>query len=193
VTHYYKTTSPGKRVLIPLVIRGVSLQFISYTSLFSGSSVDEGTRLLLENIVLPESGLVLDVGCGYGVIGITVAKLNPRLRVYMTDINSLSVKVARINARLNSVEDRVAVLQGDKYEPVKGLKFNAIYSNPPLSAGMSTVEAIVLEAKEHLVSSGFAQFVLAKGGDYLTKKAKEVYRNVKTTSKKGYIILYVEV
>jgi len=193
VTHYYKTTSPGKRVLIPLVIRGVSLQFISYTSLFSGSSVDEGTRLLLENIVLPESGLVLDVGCGYGVIGITVAKLNPRLRVYMTDINSLSVKVARINARLNSVEDRVVVLQGDKYEPVKGLKFNAIYSNPPLSAGMSTVEAIILGAKEHLVSSGFAQFVLAKGGDYLAKKAREVYRNVKTTSKKGYIILYVEV
>lgn len=193
MTHYYKTTSPGKRVLIPLVIRGVSLQFISYTSLFSGSSVDEGTRLLLENIVLPESGLVLDVGCGYGVIGITVAKLNPRLRVYMTDINSLSVKVARINARLNSVEDRVVVLQGDKYEPVKGLKFNAIYSNPPLSAGMSTVEAIILGAKEHLVSSGFAQFVLAKGGDYLAKKAREVYRNVKTTSKKGYIILYVEV
>ena len=193
MTHYYKTTSPGKRVLIPLVIRGVSLQFISYTSLFSGSSVDEGTRLLLENIVLPESGLVLDVGCGYGVIGITVAKLNPRLRVYMTDINSLSVKVARINARLNSVGDRVVVLQGDKYEPVKGLKFNAIYSNPPLSAGMSTVEAIILGAKEHLVSSGFAQFVLAKGGDYLAKKAREVYRNVKTTSKKGYIILYVEV
>jgi 16S rRNA G1207 methylase RsmC len=193
VTHYYKTTSPGKRVLIPLVISGVSLQFISYTSLFSGSSVDEGTRLLLENIVLPESGLVLDVGCGYGVIGITVAKLNPRLRVYMTDINSLSVKVARVNARLNSVEDRVVVLQGDKYEPVKGLKFNAIYSNPPLSAGMSTVEAIVLEAKEHLVNSGFAEFVLAKGGDYLAKKAREVYRNVKTTSKKGYIILYVEV
>jgi 16S rRNA G1207 methylase RsmC len=193
MTHYYKSEARGKKVLIPLFIRGVTLQFISYTSLFSGTEVDEGTRLLLESIVLPEEGNVLDVGCGYGVIGITVAKLNPRLRVYMTDINPLCVKVARINAKLNNVESRVVVLQGDRYEPVKGLKFNAVYSNPPLSAGMSIVEDIVLGAREHLVENGFAQFVLAKGGEYLASRAREVYRSVKTTSKKGYIILYVEV
>jgi len=193
LTHYYKVRHPGKRVLIPLVIRGVSLQFISYTSLFSGSEIDEGTRLLLEHIVLPDNGVVLDVGCGYGVIGITIAKLNPKLRVYMTDIDPLSVRAAKINARLNSVEERVLVFEGDRYDPVKDLKFNAIYSNPPLSAGMSIVEDIVLGAREHLVENGFAQFVLAKGGDYLAKRAKEIYRSVKITSKKGYIILYVEV
>jgi len=193
VTHYYKTSSLGRRVLIPLVIRGVSLQFISYSSLFSGREVDEGTRLLLEHAVIPEKGTVLDVGCGYGVIGITIAKLNPELRVYMTDINPLCVRVAKINAKLNNVESRVIVLQGDRYEPVKELKFNAIYSNPPLSAGLDIVESIVLRAREHLVENGYAQFVLAKAGEYLAKKAREMYRHVKTTSKKGYIILYVEV
>lgn len=193
MTHYYKVRHPGKRVLIPLVIHGISLQFISYTSLFSGSEIDEGTRLLLEHIVLPDSGVVLDVGCGYGVIGITVAKLNPKLRVYMVDIDPLSVRVARINAKLNNVDNRIHVLEGDRYMPVKNLKFNAIYSNPPLSAGMSIVENIVLEAGEHLVENGFAQFVLAKGGDYLAKRAREIYKNVKITSKKGYIILYVEI
>jgi len=193
LTHYYKVKHPGKRVLIPLVIRGVSLQFISYTSLFSGSEVDEGTRLLLEHLVLPDSGVVLDVGCGYGVIGITIAKLNPELKVYMTDIDPLSVKVAKINAKLNGVDERVRILEGDRYVPVKDLKFNAIYSNPPLSAGMNIVEDIVLGAKEHLVENGFAQFVLAKGGEYLARRAREIYRNVEITSKKGYIILYVEV
>ncbi|MEM0002331.1 MAG: methyltransferase [Desulfurococcaceae archaeon] len=189
--HYYRKT-PGKRILIPLVIRGVSLQFISYTSLFSGSSVDEGTLLLLENIRLPEEGVVLDVGCGYGAIGITIAKLNPRLRVYMTDINPLAVKATRQNAKLNNVENRVVALEGDRYEPVKNMFFNAIYSNPPLSAGMRIVEDIVLGARDHLAREGFAQFVIAKGGEYLAREAKKTYSTVEATSKKGYILLYLK-
>jgi len=189
--HYYKKTL-GRKVLIPLVTHGVSLQFISYTSLFSGSSIDEGTLLLLENIKIPEEGVVLDVGCGYGIIGIVVAKLNPKLKVYMTDINPLAVKIAKQNSRLNNVERRVVVLEGDRYKPVENMLFNAIYSNPPLSAGMKVVEDIVLGAREYLARDGFAQFVLAKGGDYLAREAKKVYSQVETVSKKGYILLYLK-
>ena len=191
IVHYYRKT-PGRRVLIPLYIHGHTFQFISYTSLFSGSSIDEGTLLLIENIKLPGDGLILDVGCGYGVIGVVAAKLNPKLRVYMTDINPLAVKTARQNARLNGVEDRVVVLEGDRYEPVKGLLFNAIYSNPPLSAGMKIVEDIVLGARDHLSRNGFAQFVLAKGGEYLEREARKTYSIVEATSKKGYILLYLK-
>ncbi|MEM3926963.1 MAG: methyltransferase [Desulfurococcaceae archaeon] len=190
--HYYKPRKPGKRVLIPLIIHGLSLQFISYTSLFSGSSIDEGTLLLLENIKIPERGKVLDIGCGYGVIGITIAKMNPNLIVYMIDISPLAVKASEINAKLNKVENRVVVLKGDRYKPVEKMVFNAIYSNPPLSAGMKIVEDIVLGAKNYLVSNGFAQFVLAKGGEYLAKKAREIYSVVETMSKKGYILLYLK-
>jgi 16S rRNA (guanine1207-N2)-methyltransferase len=189
--HYYKKT-PGKKVLIPLVIHGVSLQFISYTSLFSGSYVDEGTLLLLENIRVPGEGVILDIGCGYGVIGITIAKLNPKLRVYMTDVNPLAVKATKQNSKLNNVEDRVVVLEGDRYEPVKNMLFNAIYSNPPLSAGMKIVEDIVLGAREHLFRDGFAQFVLAKGGEYLAREARKTYSLVEAISKKGYILLYLK-
>lgn len=191
--HYYRPgPSIGRKVLIPLVIHGVSLQFVSYSSLFSGTQIDEGTRLLLEHIKLPDSGVILDVGCGYGVIGITVAKLNPRLRVYMVDINKLAVKVSKLNAKLNNVEDRVVVLEGDRYEPVKNMLFNAIYSNPPLSAGMKVVEDIVLGARDHLTRDGFAQFVLAKGGEYLAREARKTYGYVETVSKKGYILLYLK-
>jgi len=192
MTHYYKPGQPSGRKLIPFMIHGYSFEFISYTSLFSGSTVDEGTRLLLENIVLPREGLVLDIGCGYGVIGIVIAKLNPALRVYMTDVNPLAVKTARINARRNGVEDRVVVLQGDRYKPVEGLRFNAIYSNPPLAAGMNIVEEIVLGAREYLAENGFAQFVLARGGHYLAEKAREKYSVVEAVSKKGYILLYLK-
>jgi 16S rRNA (guanine1207-N2)-methyltransferase len=190
--HYFKPGRPGERVLIPFTIHGHTFEFLSYTSLFSGKQVDEGTRLLLENVKTPVEGEVLDVGCGYGVIGIVLAKLNPRLRVYMTDVNPLAVKTAQHNAELNGVGDRVVVLQGDRYEPVKDKVFNAIYSNPPLSAGMRIVEEIVLGAKNHLAPGGFAQFVLARGGEYLKRRAMEAYRVVEARSKKGYILLHLE-
>ncbi|MEM4717885.1 MAG: methyltransferase [Desulfurococcaceae archaeon] len=189
--HYYKKT-PGKKILIPFTLHGISLQFISYTSLFSGSMVDEGTRILLENIKLPGEGIVLDMGCGYGVIGITIAKLNQKLRVYMVDINPLAVKASRYNAKSNNVEDRVIVLQGDRYTPVSGILFDAIYSNPPLSAGMEVVEEIVLGALNHLKKNGFAQFILAKGGEQLAREAKKIYSYVEAVGKKGYILLYLK-
>ncbi len=193
MTHYYKPgRSRGEKRLIHLTIYGYTFEFITYTSLFSGRRVDEGTRLLLENLVLPEEGLVLDVGCGYGVIGIVVAKINPRLKVYMVDINPLAVKTAKYNARLNNVDDRVVVLQGDRYEPVGNMRFDAIYSNPPLSAGLEIVEDIIINAKQHLKPRGHAQFVLARGGEYLAEKARETYSVVRVKRKKGYILLYAK-
>jgi len=192
MSHYFRKGKIGEKRLIPFTIHGHSFEFVTYTSLFSGRDVDAGTRILLEHLKIPEKGVVLDMGCGYGVIGIVVAKLNPSLKVYMVDVNPLAVKVARENAKLNGVEDRVVVLEGDRYEPVKNMVFQAIYSNPPFSAGKRVVEDIVLGAREHLDEKGFAQFVLARGRDYLVGKAREYYRHVEAINKKGYTILYVE-
>jgi len=192
MTHYYKKSRLGEKKLIPLTIHGYTFEFITYTSLFSGREVDAGTKILLEHIKIPEKGVVLDVGCGYGVIGIVVAKLNPALKVYMVDINPLAVKVARENAKLNGVEDRVVVVEGDRYKPVENMKFQAIYSNPPFSAGKDVVEDIVFGARSHLDRGGFAQFVLARGRDYIVEKARQHYSRVEVLNKKGYTVLYVE-
>ena len=191
MTHYFKgkKQSIGRKILIPFTFQGLTLEFYSYSSLFSGREVDLGTRLLLEQIEVPDEGKVLDIGCGYGVIGITIAKLNPKLIVYMTDINSLAVKITKYNAKINGVSERVVILQGNLYEPVKNMKFNGIYSNPPLSAGMDIVKEIVLNAKKYLTNNGIAQFVLARGGEYLSREASKIYSYVKVTRKKGYTIL----
>lgn len=190
--HYYRGEAPGRRVLISAVVRGIRLNLYSYTSLFSGSKLDAGTELLLEELVLPEEGEVLDVGCGYGAIGIFAALANPKLRVYMVDVNPLAVKVSKYNAKVNGVGERVVVLLGDRYKPVEHMKFDAIYSNPPLSAGMEIVEDIVLGSAERLKPGGHAQFVLAKGGYALIEKAKRLFSVVEAKSKKGYILLYLK-
>lgn len=191
-THYFKKGRMGERYFISLTIRGHTLEFLTYSSLFSSREVDLGTRLLLDHLKIPGEGVVLDIGCGYGAIGITIAKMNSRLKVYMIDINPLAVKVSRYNARLNNVDDRVIILQGDRYKPVEKMFFQAIYSNPPLSAGKNVVEDIVLNARKHLDRKGFAQFVIAQGGDYLVEKAKQNYSIVDVINKKGYTIMYLE-
>jgi len=192
MTHYFRKGRIGEKRLISFTIHSYTFEFVTYTSLFSGREIDAGTRILLEHLKIPEKGVALDVGCGYGVIGIVVAKLNPSLKVYMVDVNPLAVKVARENAKLNGVEDRVVVQEGDRYEPVKNMVFQAIYSNPPFSAGKRIVEDIVFGAREYLDAKGFAQFVLARGRDYLVERAREYYRHVEVINKKGYTILYVE-
>ncbi len=189
VSHYYRRGGLGRKVLIPLYIHGVTLEFLSYTSLFSGREVDPGTMVLLENIKIPDSGRVLDIGCGYGVIGITLAKLNPRLEVYMVDINPLAVKVAKNNAERNSVAERVVILHGDRYKPVENIVFKAVYTNPPLATGKEVVEDILLKAWDHLEDKGFLQTVLAKGHKYYLGKIREKYSRVEWIKKKGYIVI----
>ncbi|HIQ23548.1 MAG TPA: methyltransferase domain-containing protein, partial [Pyrodictium delaneyi] len=120
-SHYYRPRSRrGPRRLISDHLRGVTVEFYVSSDVFSPNEVDTGTRLLIEHARVPEQGTVLDLGCGYGAIGITLAKAYPKLRVVMVDVNPRAVELAKINARHNQVEDRVTVLRGNLYEPVEG-------------------------------------------------------------------------
>ncbi len=193
MTHYFRPNKYrlGKKQVISFVYKGVTLEFVTYSSLFSGNKIDLGTKLLLEHAIIVEEGTVLDIGCGYGVIGISLAKAYPKLQIYMVDINPVAVKIAKYNARLNGVEERVKVLQGNVYEPVKGMIFDMIISNPPISAGKEIVEEIIIGSIEHLKKGGYAEFVLARGANYYisklnTRKDIEVVKNI---SRKGYTIL----
>ena len=191
--HYYaeKPTSVGRKEIISDVVRGVAVEFIVEPGVFSRRRIDPGTKLLLESAIIPEEGNVLDVGAGYGVIGITIAKLNPKLKVYMVDINKRAVKLCKINAKLNRVEDRTFIFHGNLYEPLpKNLRFNMIISNPPYSAGFNIVEKLVRDAKTWLKEKGTLQLVVRKGDKKLRKIMKETFGNVKVlASKSGYKVL----
>jgi 16S rRNA G1207 methylase RsmC len=193
IYHYY---TPQKRksasyMLISDFIRGVTVEFEVIPGLFSYKEVDEGTKLLLEYAEIPSEGLALDLGCGYGVIGIVLAKLNPKLKIYMVDINEDAVRVAKRNIKRNEIDEtRVIVLQGDLYEPVKNIVFKAIYSNPPLSAGFETVEKIIIEAPQHLENGGILQIVVRKGVEKVYGLMKKTFDNVEILSTyKGYKVL----
>ena len=150
-----------------------------------------GTRLLIESMVLPDEGCVLDIGCGYGAVGVVAASLNTKLRVVMTDVNMRAVRLARRNAELNEVTN-AEVRYGYFFEPVKGLVFNCVLSNPPVSAGMETVKAIVKGAPEVLADKGAFQMVIRSkiGCKALPAIFEETFGNVKILARgSGFRVL----
>src|SRR5665647_435178 len=161
VEHYFSSApqSHERFGLVRTSLCGKPFEFLTASSVFSKRKVDCGTRLLVESMVLSTTGCVLDIGCGYGVVGISVAKFNPNLHVVMTDVNARAVRLAKKNLTLNKVTN-AEVRYGFFYEPVQNLKFNIVLSNPPVSAGMETVKAIVTGAPEVMAPEASFQMVI---------------------------------
>jgi 16S rRNA G1207 methylase RsmC len=145
-------------------------------------------------MVLPETGCVLDVGCGYGAVGIAAAASNSRLRVIMTDVNMRAVRLARENIEINKVNN-AEVRYGYFYEPIPELTFNCVLSNPPVSAGMETVKAIVRGAPRVMASKATFQMVIRSkiGGKTLPSVFNETFGNCAVLAREsGYRVLIAE-
>ena len=169
-------------------------EFLTASGVFSKKRVDLGTRLLIESMILPKNGCVLDLGCGYGAVGIAAAVFNPDLRVVMVDVNMRAIRLARQNAEINNVQN-VAIKHGHLYEPVKGYAFNCVLSNPPVSAGIETVKAMTTGAPEHMASKALFQIVVKSkiGGKRLCAILEDAFGNVSVLARKsGYRVLVSE-
>jgi 16S rRNA (guanine1207-N2)-methyltransferase len=191
--HYFAALpkSEAKLGLIRTTLRGTSFEFLTASSVFSKKQVDLGTRLLIEAAALPEAGAVLDVGCGYGAVGITVAASNLQLRVIMTDVNVRAVRLAKQNAQKNKVRN-AEVRCGYLYEPVKDLKFNCVLSNPPVSAGMEIVKAIITQAPQVMAREATFQMVIRSkiGAKTLPLVFNTAFGNCSVLARKsGYRVL----
>lgn len=173
-----------------IVIIGVPIKLYGGPGLFAKGELDKGTQLLIENLHLPQSGVVLDLACGNGIIGLYIALKRKDLEVYMSDVNPRAVELARLNSKINNVQDRVYVVLSDVYENLPKKKFSAIYSNPPLSAGWSVIEKMICEGPTHLIDNGFMEFVFAKGWEKAIEIGKRCFVDTKIIkSKWGYKII----
>ncbi len=168
-------------------MRGREFEFFTSSGVFSSRKIDNGTRLLIESMVLPERGSALDVGCGYGPVGIVAAKLRPELEVWMTDVNERAIKLAERNATKNGVRN-VVIRLGSLYEPLESEVFDIVLSNPPISAGIRrVVEPLVAGAVDRLVDGGSLQLVVQsnKGGRALASLMERCFGSVEVLARKG--------
>jgi len=172
-------------------ILGHAFTFFTDNGVFSKEHLDFGTRLLLENIPLElVTGDILDVGCGYGVIGITLAKLTKQ-KVTMIDINKRALHLASKNAKENKIEN-FDIRESNCYENILASeKFQIIVTNPPIRAGKKIVYEILMKAKDHLIENGSLFLVIRKeqGAKSLISDLKECYDVEVLEKKKGFFIL----
>ncbi|MFS8188315.1 class I SAM-dependent methyltransferase [Rossellomorea marisflavi] len=173
-------------------LRGRSFRFKTDHGVFSKKEVDFGSRVLIDAFELPGvDGPVLDVGCGYGPIGLSLAKEFPERTIHMIDVNERALSLASENAAANGVGN-VEIYQSDRFEQVEEKKFSAILTNPPIRAGKETVHAIFTESAEHLAENGELWVVIQKkqGAPSAMEKMEELFSNVEVVvKKKGYYIL----
>jgi len=194
MTEHYYTERPKSKPeygLITTYLRNRQFTFLTASGVFSKTRIDPGTRLLIETMILPEKGYILDLGCGYGPVGIAAAVFNPKLHIVMTDLNERALWLAKENAKRNRAEN-VETRKGFLYEPVKDMKFETILSNPPTTAGMKIVLPIIQQAPRCLVKDGLLQIVVRSkiSGKTLTQAIEETFGNITVHARKsGYRVL----
>ncbi|MFC4355392.1 class I SAM-dependent methyltransferase [Chryseomicrobium palamuruense] len=191
--HYYSNRPDAESA--PAVIkhtgRGHHMTLETDRGVFSKSGVDFGSRLLIEAFEAPTiEGDFADIGCGYGPIGLSLAKDFPERQIHMVDVNERAVALAQKNAERNGVQNvRIDASDGMENVP-SGLA--AVITNPPIRAGKETIFKFYKEARERLVSGGDLWVVIQKKqGAPSTKEFLEgLYNEVDVVEKvKGYWIL----
>jgi 16S rRNA (guanine1207-N2)-methyltransferase len=191
--HYYtpKPTVEHNRRVIEAVLRGRTLKFMTDAGVFSKTGIDYGSQLLIDTMQLPVQANVLDMGCGYGPIGLSAALIATDGVVTMADVNERALQLSVDNARLNHITN-VRMIQSDLFVGLAGETFTHILTNPPIRAGKQVVHQLFDEAYDHLEETGELWIVIQKkqGAASAFTKLEERFKKVDDIEKsKGYRII----
>jgi len=192
--HYYskKPQTESKPMSWSYSLRGNKFNFVTDSGVFSKSEVDFGSRVLIDTFKVPAiAGDVLDVGCGYGPIGLSIAKTETDRTVHMVDINERAVELSQKNADSNGVQN-VRIYESDGLTGVTESEFAAILTNPPIRAGKETIFRFYQDAYSKLQVGGELWVVIQKkqGAPSTFDKLEEIFSQVEVVDKvKGYWII----
>jgi 16S rRNA (guanine1207-N2)-methyltransferase len=183
---YYEARpqTPSKPVVFHLKWKDTRFTFTTDAGVFSKGELDPGTRLLLTALPLPLQGSLLDLGCGWGPVGVIAGKLSPGASITMCDINERAVALAKQNLLANGVKAEVFCTDG-----TKGLQnsYSVIALNPPIRSGKETVYRLFREAKDSLEKGGALYIVMRKqqGAPSAKKYLQTLFDSVETVARKG--------
>lgn len=170
-------------------VLGREYSFYTDNGVFSKGKLDFGTRTLLEALPLDElKGNILDVGCGYGVIDISLGKVTDAFYEGI-DVNRRALHLAEMNAKLNGV-DNVKFYESNTYSSVNK-KYNFIITNPPIRAGKKVVYDIVMNARNYLMDNGVLYIVIRKeqGAKSMIRDLDVYYKTEVICKNKGFFVI----
>ncbi|MCR5051771.1 MULTISPECIES: class I SAM-dependent methyltransferase [Streptococcus] len=173
---------------LKVILLGQPFTFLTDSGVFSKKMIDYGSQVLLNTLDFEKGKTLLDLGCGYGPLGVSLAKVQG-VQVTMVDINNRAIDLAQKNAEKNGVTANI--FQSNIYEKVTGT-FDYIISNPPIRAGKQVVHTIIADSINYLNDGGSLTIVIQKkqGAPSAKAKMEEIFGNVDILKRdKGYYIL----
>ena len=190
MSHYFENDKNLVSEIKPfnININGYGFTFNTDNGVFSKGELDFGTNLLIQNVLKKGvSGDILDLGCGYGAIGIILGKLT-NSKVTMSDINKRAIHLTKMNAKKNNVN--VQVIESDGYENIDDM-FDYVISNPPIRVGKKILYKLLLDTKKHLKENGKLIIVVRKeqGALSLVKDMGSEYTVNVLDKSKGFMII----
>ncbi len=196
--HYYSENQQSPLILKQIQVTVNKSTFAIYTApgIFSKSELDKGTKLLIESAQIQKSASILDLGCGYGIVGLELLKNNTNLHCTFTDINNRALLLTQKNLELHKIKkENYKIIHSNLYENLKEKQFDVILSNPPQSAGKDICIAIIQQAINHLKTNGSLQLVARpnKGGKTLAKEMKEIFSNLEIINRSSGFVVYKSV
>jgi 16S rRNA (guanine1207-N2)-methyltransferase len=192
--HYFaeQPTAASRPGSVDLVLPDLHLRLETDRGMFSADRVDLGTRILLETVPPPPAtGDLLDLGCGYGPIALTMASRSPQAMIFGVDVNERALALAEGNATAAGL-DNVRFCSAGELDPE--LRFAAIWSNPPIRIGKPALHDLLSTWLDRLTPGGLAHLVLQKhlGSDSLQRWLNDQGRPTeRVASRASYRVLAV--
>ncbi len=145
--------SPSARSEQRFLYQGELLAFLVDRGVFASHGLDPGTALLIEHLGVQPKDRVLDLGCGWGAVGVAAARSARQGHVVLTEVNRRAARLARLNVERNHA-DNAEVRVGDRFAPVAGERFDVIATNPPYRAGRPLILDVLRDAPDYLTPAG---------------------------------------
>ncbi len=194
--HYFSAdpATPATRRPVEFTVAGRELRLQASAGVFSAARLDPGTAVLLRKAPLPRrAGTVLDLGCGYGPIAVSLAVSAPGATVYAVDVNSRALELVAENAATAGVADRIRPVRPDQVPD--DVRFDEIWSNPPIRIGKPALRELLLTWLPRLLPGGVAWLVMARnlGADSMQEwLTGHGYRVTRHAGQKGYRVFAVQ-
>jgi 16S rRNA (guanine1207-N2)-methyltransferase len=181
-----KASELKRPIQLDAYLRGNELKFESTWGIFSPTAIDAGTVVLLKYMDIPNDATILDVGCGYGPIGVSLAKESALRDVHMTDTNFVAVDYANTNAKKNRVSNAKAYLSNGLSAVDENVQFDVIISNLPAKVGNEMYTIMFDDMYKALKPGGVVYFVTIAGlKEYMKRNLKEVFGNFDKVKQSG--------
>ena len=191
MSHYFINDNNLKhnKKIININYNNKEIKLYTDNGVFSKEHFDYGSKLLVNNFLKEEkSGRVLDLGCGYGIIGVILSQ-NKKLYIDMVDINNNAVKLTNENLKLNNIENATSFVS-NIYSEITN-KYDYIITNPPIRAGKETIRTFLFDAQNHINKTGEIWFVMRKdhGVKSMMKELEKDYKIEVVDKDKGFYIV----